>query len=41
MMTVEYFFLPSAKTPLLIALANERGCAADDLLPVVRSRQTV
>jgi hypothetical protein len=33
MMTLEYFFLPSAKTPLLIALANERGCTADDLLP--------
>jgi hypothetical protein len=32
MMTLEYFFLPRAKTPLLIALANERGCTADDLL---------
>jgi hypothetical protein len=32
MMTLEYFLLPRAKTPLLIALANERGCTADDLL---------
>jgi hypothetical protein len=32
MMTLEYFFLPRAKTPLLIAFANERGCTADYLL---------